>query len=174
MHCGDKFPRNGLRIVDRGQGLSRGFAREAFCKINIVGQLSPPTWPRQREFFLSRLFSRMLPLLARCIIVKMSNRFLRTRGGRLVGQSVFDSRELHPFAMPDQNDSRLKIIRQNSRSDRLHYSRLANGFGNVTPICEYTFSCGKKKNIALPIETRSSVLFSHNPFNISYTLISSY
>lgn len=68
---------------------------------------------KQREFFsFGALFSRMLPLLARCIIVKMSNRFLRTRDGRrprslssnaIPGLAPFRfERELYPFAIPSR------------------------------------------------------------------------
>jgi len=80
MHCGDKFPRNELRTVDRD---FRGVLHTRDVLQNKYrGTVESAGMAKQREFFLSGFFSRMLPLLARCIIVKMSNRFLRTRGGR--------------------------------------------------------------------------------------------
>jgi len=98
MHCGDKFPRNELRTVDRD---FRGVLHTRDVLQNKYrGTVESAGMAKQREFFLSGFFSRMLPLLARCIIVKMSNRFLRTRGERrprslssnAIPSRVFDSK----------------------------------------------------------------------------------
>jgi len=150
--CGDKFPRNKPRNVDRD---FRGFyIREAFCKINIVGQSSPLGLDQATRVF-SGLFSRMLLFFARCIIVKMSNHFLRTQGGRR-------PRSLLSNAIPGLVRFRFKrIIRDcflvhgqitenypSKIAAQLHYSRLTNEFNNAAllRVCSYT----KKKKSYFP------------------------
>lgn len=120
-------------------GTFEGFyIRETFCKINIVGQ-SSPLGLGQATRVLSGFFSRMLPLFARCIIVKMSNHFLRTQGERrparcrttrFPASRVLDLKEL--FAILDHGQTTENY--PSKIADQLHYSWLTNEFSNAAPL----------------------------------------
>lgn len=164
MRCGDKFPRNEPRNRDfRGVLHTRGVLQNKYR-----GTVKSAGLTKQREFFLSGLFSRMLPLLARCIIVKMSNRFLRTRGGRrprslssnaIPGLARFRFERVISLRVRLKRLS-LKIIRQSSQSDRLHYSQLANGFSNAAPSNSYA----KKKTYRASHPVNAKFRFAFSSF----------